>query len=155
MPNSNHYAKITETTFLSHAFAIILRLQAMKRVSTTYQLGKKCTSMLMLVTLLWLTVSAPFVYASQSKLLKQQTLISQSLPDDDGEEEQNCEPLGSNTTEEKTSNGLNTLSEEYLHQDSELFHLAELSLDHTRYHTVSEYVAFHGELLCPPPNCRG
>jgi hypothetical protein len=127
----------------------------MKKGFTTYQLKHQFISILMLVTLLWLTVSTPFVYASQLQAEEQQTLLSQFSQDDDGEDEQTCTPLGSNTTEEKTSNGVNSLSEEYLHLDSELFHLAELSLNHTRSHTVSEYVAFHGELLCPPPNSRG
>lgn len=107
--------------------------------------------MLMLVTLLWLTVSTPFVYASQLQAEEERTLLSHSAQDD-ADDEQTCTPLGSNTTEEKTCNGINTLSEEYLHADGELFHLAELSLNHTRYHTADEYVAFHGELLCPPPN---
>lgn len=126
----------------------------MKKGFTIYQLKHQFISILMLVTLLWLTVSAPFVYASQLQAEEQRTLLSQSSQDDDSENDQACTPLGSNTTEEKTSNGINSLSEEYLHFDSELFHLAELSLNHTRYHTVSEYVAFHGELLCPPPNSR-
>lgn len=127
----------------------------MKKGFNTYQLKHQFISILMLVTLMWLTVSTPFVYASQMQSEEQHTLLSQSSQDDDSEDEQTCTPLGSNTTEEKTSNSVNSLSEEYLHLDSELFHLAELSLNHTRYHTVSEYVAFHGELLCPPPNSRG
>lgn len=106
----------------------------------------------MLLTLLWLTISTPFVYASQLQAEKEHTFLSQSSPDDNGDDEQACTPLGSNTTEEKTCNGINSLSEEYLHLDSELFHLAELSLNHTRHHTADEYEAFHGELLCPPPN---
>lgn len=127
----------------------------MKKGSTIFQFKHQLISVLMLVTLLWLTVSTPFVYASQLQLEQQQAPLSQSSPDDDSDDEQACTPLGSNTTEEKTSCSVNSLSEEYLHFDSELFHLAELSLNHTRTHTVSEYVAFHGELLCPPPNFRG
>ena len=108
----------------------------------------------MLVMLLWLTVSAPFVTAAQIKADQHTTLLSpaSSQEDSNSDDEQSCTPLGSNTTEEKTSNGFNSMSEEYLHTDNELFHLAELSLNHTRHHTVAEYVAFHGEMLCPPPN---
>ncbi|MGN6294407.1 MAG: hypothetical protein ACTHMV_16785 [Chitinophagaceae bacterium] len=127
----------------------------MKKGYTIYQFKQQLISILMLVTLLWLTVSTPFVYESQSQLAKQQALLSQSSHHDANDDEQTCTPLGSNTTEEKTHGSINSLSEEYLHLDSELFHLAELSLNHTRYHTASEYVAFHGELLCPPPNYRG
>lgn len=125
----------------------------MKKGTNIYQLRDQLTSMLMLLTLLWLTVSTPFVTAAQIKAEKSGLISANSLlQHDEAEEEQSCTPFGSNTTEEKTSNGLNTLTEEYLHTSDELFHLAELSLNHTRYHTVSEYVAFHGEMLCPPPN---
>lgn len=126
----------------------------MKKGLTIYQFRHQLISILMLVTLLWLTVSTPFVYASQLQLEKQEAPLSQSSQDDNSDDEQACTPLGSNTTEEKTSGSVNSLSEEYLHLDSELFHLAELSLSHTRHHAVSEYVAFHGELLCPPPDSR-
>jgi hypothetical protein len=127
----------------------------MKKGSTIFQFKHQLVSVLMLVTLLWLTVSTPFVYASQLQLEEQHACSSSQNEESDDEQEQACTPLGSNTTEEKTSGSVNSLSEEYLHFDSELFHLAELSLNHTRTHTVSEYVAFHGELLCPPPNFRG
>ncbi|MBO9658851.1 MAG: hypothetical protein J7527_08490, partial [Chitinophagaceae bacterium] len=113
-------------------------------------------SVTMLLMMLWLTVSTPFVFASQSKAEHHQelsTASSSQSTDDTADDEQACAPLGS--TEEKTSNGVNSFSEEYLHMDSELFHLAELSLNHTPQHAVSEYVAFHGELLCPPPNFLG
>lgn len=126
----------------------------MKKGITTYQLRHHLTSILMLVTLLWLTVSTPFVVSAQLKAEKQKTaLVSAASADqnDDADDEQSCTALGG-ATEEKTSNGFNTLSEEYLHTDNELFHLAELSLNHTRTHTFAEYVAFHGEMLCPPPN---
>jgi len=128
----------------------------MKKEHTIYQFKQQLISVLMLVTLLWLTVSTPFVYASQLQLAKQQASLSPSSQhDDSNDDEKTCTPLGSNTAEEKPHGSINSLSEEYLHLDSELFRLAELSLNHTRYHTASEYVAFHGELLCPPPNYRG
>ncbi|MCG2613899.1 hypothetical protein LZZ85_06385 [Terrimonas sp. NA20] len=128
----------------------------MKKAVSTYQLRHYITSITMLLMMVWLTVSTPFVFASQSKAAYQQALSaasSQSTDDSTADDEQACTPLGG--TEEKTSNGVNSISEEYLHMDSELFHLAELSLNHTPQHTISEYVAFHGELLCPPPNCIG
>lgn len=128
----------------------------MKKGTATYQLRHRLTSIIMLVMLLWLTVSAPFVFAAQMKAEAYATQLStttSSQDDDDCDDEQSCTPIGSNTTEEKTPNSINSISEEYLHTDNDLFHLAELSLNHTRYHTASEYVAFHGELLCPPPNC--
>jgi hypothetical protein len=128
----------------------------MKKVISTYQLRHYIASITMLLMMLWLTVSTPFVFASQLKAEHKHALsaASSSQGDDNtADDEQACTPLGG--TEEKTSNGVNSISEEYLHMDSELFHLAELSLNHTLQHTVSEYVAFHGELLCPPPNTLG
>ncbi|MET0461817.1 MAG: hypothetical protein ABW007_01630 [Chitinophagaceae bacterium] len=127
----------------------------MKKANSAYQLRHYFTSITMLLMMLWLTVSAPFVFAAQLKATQQQelTAASSQSADNTADDEQACTPLGS--TEEKTSNGVNSFSEEYLHMDSELFHLAELSLNHTPQHAVSEYVAFHGELLCPPPNRLG
>jgi hypothetical protein len=127
----------------------------MKKAISTYQLRHYIASITMLLMLLWLTVSTPFVFASQLKAEQKHALSATSSQSDDAtaDDEQACSPLGG--TEEKTSNGVNSISEEYLHMDSELFHLAELFLNHTPQHTASEYVAYHGELLCPPPNCLG
>src|SRR6218665_2060610 len=120
----------------------------MKKGTATYQLRHHLTSLLMLVTLLWLTVSTQLQAEKQTIVAS----AASSDHDDDAADEHSCRALGSNTTEEKTSNGFNTLSEEYLHADNELFHLAGLYLNHTSTHTFVEYVAFHGEMLCPPPN---
>lgn len=127
----------------------------MKKAIATYQLRHYIASITMLLMMLWLTVSTPFVFASQLKAEHKHALSAATSQNDDAaaDDEQACTPLGG--TEEKTSNGVSSMSEEYLHMDSELFHLAELSLIHTPQHTVSEYVAFHGELLCPPPNTLG
>jgi len=126
----------------------------MKKRSAIYQPGHHLSSIFMLVVLLWLTVSAPFVFAAQQTLAEKQVALLSATAgqQDNSNEEQSCAPLGSNTTEEKAPNGLNSLSEEYLHADNELSHLTELPLGHTRSHTFAEYVAFHGEMLCPPPN---
>lgn len=128
----------------------------MTKVNSTYKPRHFIASITMLLMMLWLTVSTPFVFASQSRAEHRQELSTASSPqstDNTADDEQACTPLGS--TEEKTSNGVNSFSEEYLHMDSELFHLAELLQNHTPQHAVSEYVAFHGELLCPPPNTLG
>lgn len=62
-----------------------------------------------------------------------------------------CNPFGNNT-EEKAPNGSNGFGEEYLHHTDDLLHAANLSLQHFRALAAREYTAFHGELLCPPPN---
>jgi len=103
-----------------------------------------------MVMLLWLTVSLPFVfYASQqSEQLKVGSANTASA-----EEEEAGNPVG-NTTEEKapSSAGIN-LSEEYLDHNNDLFHSAEIFLGHHTRHAFAEYVAYHGEMLSPPPNC--
>lgn len=56
-----------------------------------------------------------------------------------------------NTTEEKAESGSGTLSE-YLHNIHELVHPVGLIHKHNGTHDADVYVAYHGELLCPPPN---
>lgn len=104
----------------------------------------------MLVTLLWLTMSIPFVYRAQQELLKEKIATSHHhAPDND---ESSGNPLA-NTTEEKCSNSFNSLSEEYLHHHIEEDFSCSL-INTNDYHHGHEdtYIAFHGELLCPPPN---
>lgn len=106
----------------------------------------------MILALLWLTISAPFVYKAQQELEKRQhhaqniALTMEDLQDNTEE----CNPFGNNT-EEKTESGSNGLSE-YLHHIHELSHLPGLSPKHNCSHSFSVYVAFHGELHYPPPN---
>ncbi|MEI9806655.1 MAG: hypothetical protein WDO16_01555 [Bacteroidota bacterium] len=117
----------------------------MKHNKQTYSFANILAAVLMAVTLLWLTISTPFVYASE-----QQQEISQTNTTDDDLPEAEDSPVG-NTTEEKTETSLNTLSE-YLHHIDELSQLAVLSHKHNCSHDFAVYVAFHGEMLCPPPN---
>ena len=101
----------------------------------------------MILTLVWLTISTPFVNASQQQM--QQS--SASVPADNqttGSDDNN--PF-SNTTEEKAESGSGTLSE-YLHNIHELVHPTGLAHKHNASHEANVYLAFHGEMLCPPPN---
>lgn len=106
----------------------------------------------MILALLWLTISAPFVFKAQQELEKRQNQaqnIALTIEDiQDNTEE--CNPFGNNT-EEKTETNANSLSE-YLHHIDELSHLAGVSPQHNCAHNAAVYVAFHGEMLCPPPN---
>lgn len=120
----------------------------MKTVRKTYSRVNVVSSIFMIIALLWLTVSTPFVYESQQELAATHKAVNggDNLPVD--EEESN--PLG-NSTEEKTPGGV-SLSEEYLHDHHSsdyYFHFA------SRFHKLADakiYVAFHGEMLVPPPN---
>lgn len=100
----------------------------------------------MILTLLWLTVSTPFVQEIQKKLTHKQLSIHTG-----GDESQNVEDSNpySGLNEEKCSNS-NTLSE-YLHEPLTLMVLKQPELIHSAYHGPSIYIAYYGELISPPP----
>jgi hypothetical protein len=96
----------------------------------------------MFFALAWLTVSLPYVYSFQKELAKQE---SKASPVDN--EESN--PL-SNSTEEKAPSS--TVSEEWLHHSDEHNYIFSYKLNHDHCHSYNVYVAYHGEVQCPPPN---
>jgi hypothetical protein len=118
----------------------------LNRKSRTYNFQQSISSIFMIMALVWLTVSAPFVYAARQKALAEKSMKCERSSDD-----KTSNPLGNNT-EEKAPSGTSSFSEEYLHHSDELFHAAEIFLSYHAPHDVAEYRAFHGELLCPPPN---
>jgi hypothetical protein len=118
----------------------------MKHRKQTYNQYNIIAAVLMVITLLWLTISTPFIYAND----QQQDAYAQANNTNDEQPESDDIPLG-NTTEEKAGTSANTLSE-YLHYIDELSDLAVSSQQHNCSHDVAVYVAFHGEMLCPPPN---
>jgi hypothetical protein len=99
----------------------------------------------MMLTLLWLTVSTPFVFAAQ----QEQVVAAKSSPSSTNSDDNGRNPFA-NTTEEKTPSTAN-LTEEFLHHHDEQVHFTPAKLNHTYSHTYELYVAFHGELLSPPP----
>ena len=104
----------------------------------------------MIAALAWLTVSAPFVYASQQNAAKNHTILKGDLPVG-GNEEEVPNPLTSTPEEKKPGSG-NSFAEEFLHDHhSEEYFLTA----HRQYHrgeNCDDYIAYHGELLVPPPN---
>ncbi len=101
-----------------------------------------------MLTLLWLTVSTPFIVAAQQELAKQQKGISiNSSETCNGDETNNS---SNNNIEEKVPN--TTLSEEYIHEHH-ITHcfVIKISLYH-KQENADDYIAFHGEMLVPPPN---
>jgi hypothetical protein len=115
----------------------------------TYNFFSRVSAALMIATLLWLTVSTPFVFAAQQEITKKDKGATAQMPVADNEEE-TANPFG-NTTEEKNP-GNTSLTEEFLHDH----HITEYLLSATRHYHQSNnagtYIAFHGELLVPPPN---
>jgi len=119
----------------------------MKSKKRTYNSRAVVSAVFMICTLLWLTVSAPFVYASQQldRAKGQSGYTTASL---DGADEE-C-PVGSG--EEKTSGGSASFSEEYLHDHHVEESLLLISLRYHKCENADDYIAYHGEVQVPPPN---
>lgn len=67
------------------------------------------------------------------------------------QEEADCNPFA-NTTEEKTESSTSlSFSEEYLHEHHEQLTNLDDILKHAKCGHSALYIAFHGELLSPPP----
>lgn len=113
----------------------------MKRSQQAGSLKHIAYSVLMIFTLLWLTVSTPFVYQAdqvQKKLSRQSNQQSQAGN------------LFSNITEEQNENSVNTLSE-YLHE-TQLVNSHFVTVTRLYNHYPSIIVPqHHPELLSPPP----
>ena len=109
------------------------------------------SAILMIVALTWLTISAPFVFENQKQLAKMSKMSFDQSPLT-GSEEENGNPLGNNSTEEKGPKLLNTFSEEYLHDHYRSDHLFSLALQYHKLENAGIYIAYHGEPLVPPPN---
>jgi hypothetical protein len=118
-----------------------------KKIYTNYH---RLSAFCMIVALFWLTISTPFVFASQQYAAEHGATASASLPATAGEEEA-ANPFGSNTTEEKTPSS-SSFSEEYLHDHHPAHPFFNSILQYHKGENAGTYVAFHGELLVPPPN---
>lgn len=117
----------------------------MTKRNTTYNPGHILSSIVMLLALAWLTVSAPFVNAAQ----QQQEKLTQQYQFPEGAEE-DYNPFAS-TNEEKTESGSNTLSEEYLHHAHHIDHHSVTLVKYYKCHPDNEYIAYHPEFFSPPP----
>ncbi|WP_462255251.1 hypothetical protein [Ferruginibacter sp.] len=103
-----------------------------------------------MLTLLWLTVSTPFIMSTQENLAKQQKTLMAELPVGDSSDD--CSDNANNNIEEKVPNSSNSLSEEFLHdQHAEDYSDVKTSQNHILENSTT-YIAFHGELHAPPPN---
>ena len=100
-----------------------------------------------MLTLLWLTVSAPFVFEARMKL--QKINATMAVSDINQSMEENVNPF-SGFNEEKCNSNINTVSE-YLHEHFYMPVVDESQLVHESYTGSSIYVIYYGELLSPPP----
>lgn len=108
-----------------------------------FSLLQKISSLFMLLSLLWLTVSLPVITRAQEVRIQWEQ--EQGLAT-----EESGNPLAG-TTEEKAPSGPNL--NEYLHESGQLRHPGREQLLHQARRFASFYRAYHGELLVPPPNC--
>ena len=99
------------------------------------------SSLFMIMALVWLTISTPFVFASQQA--QQKEIQKQASSGEDRN------PF-STTTEEKNESSLSTLSE-YLHDLNLVNHHFIVLTRIYKCHTSDLYYAYHPELISPPP----
>ena len=121
----------------------------MKGNRKKYSLLQQFSAAFMVLALLWLTISAPFVVAAQQEIAKQDKMVKATSPLA-GNEEESANPFG-NTTEEK-SPGSGSFSEEYLHDHHKAEYFFSIVSQYHKCEDDGTYVAYHGELLVPPPN---
>ncbi len=104
----------------------------------------------MILALVWLSVSAPFVNASRQQFEKNQT-ANLNAPFA-GSEEEAPNAFGNNTEEKNSKSNSSSFSEEYLHDNHISEYFTSIASRFHNLENVSTYIAFHGELLVPPPN---
>ena len=122
----------------------------MKKNKKTYSIFQKASAVFMILALVWLTISTPFVCSFKQEMAKLAKMDNSQSPIG-GIEKDNSNPLGNNTEEKTPSTGI-SFSEEYLHDHpSTHYFFAELATFHKSKNSDT-YIAYHGELLVPPPN---
>jgi len=121
----------------------------MKKNRKFYSVTQLVSAVVMILALVWLTVSTPFVYAAQQELAKLQKMEKAASPLT-GSEEESSNPFG-NSTEEKAP-GNTSLSEEYIHSNYRIYFFFSIATQYHKCENADTYIAFHGELLVPPPN---
>ena len=107
------------------------------------------SSVFLMLTLIWLTVSLPFISQSREGAGCAATAFNFA-----GDCEDETEKSIPNTAEEKTPNNANPLSEEYLHSAHPFEPHPDLLSKQYRPEASEIYLTFHGELISPPPDCR-
>jgi hypothetical protein len=115
-----------------------------KAKPTYYLLKHQISSVLMIIALVWLTISAPFVYAAKSP-----DIASHQQQNNPAQDEECSNPFAG--SEEKTEGGVNTLSE-YLHEAHSLEHGYLIIVRYEKCHADDLYFAYHPELVSPPPD---
>ena len=116
----------------------------------SYNIYRMASALFMIAALAWLTVSAPFVYASQQHAQKYHSASNSDIPVG-GNEEEAPNPL-TNTPEEKKPGSNNSFAEEFLHDHHSDEYFLTAQRQYHQGENGDDYIAYHGELLVPPPN---
>jgi len=122
----------------------------MRKSRKTFSVFQLASAVFMIAALLWLTISAPFVYAGQQKLAGHEKTTSTPVPLAANEED-TSNPFG-NTTEEKVPSSGSSFSEEYIHDYHRQDYFFSIILRYFKSEDAGTYIAFHGELDVPPPD---
>ena len=122
----------------------------MKRNQKTYNVFQLISAISMILALVWLTISAPFVFAGQQELTKQNQTENAGAPLA-GNEEEATNPFGNNTEEKAPTSG-SSFSEEYLHDHHTTDYFLSIVSQYYKCENADTYIAYHGELLVPPPD---
>lgn len=117
----------------------------MRKKETIYHNHHRIYSIFMLLALVWLTVCTPFVFEHPKQIKK----IALSKKMDKEHSNNESDPIPG-STEEKTENSGNTLSE-YLHHDAVMEHHVSLVTSNFKVHLDEPYLAYHPEMVSPPP----
>lgn len=96
--------------------------------------------LVMIATLLWLTVSTPFVYSAKQRMEKQMHHDANAETEDS--------PL-TNVNEEKSENTI--ILSEFLHEGMDIEQPSMFLAKHFKCYPSDVYFAFHPELVSPPP----
>ena len=118
--------------------------------ATTYQTYHCFSAIFMIMALLWLSVSTPFVFENQKKKTDNAKCCSQSPFS--GMEEENKSSTTNNAEEKIPKTTFNNFTEEYLHDHHKSGHIALIHLQYFKHQDAGIYIAYHGEPLVPPPN---
>ena len=130
-------------------YLTILHHVSMRTNRNIYTASQSLSALLMIMALLWLTVSLPFTYASQHQLAGKDS-IEKNLTAFPSSEEESCNPFSG--SEEKAPTSGSQVSEEYLHDHHKSEYFFTIVSTFHKLENAGTYIAFHGELLVPPPN---
>lgn len=118
----------------------------MKR-KTTYSIFSKAAAIFLAVALLWLTISAPFSAIVQKA--KQQCEWNGGTDDFPSEDENDSKGADS---EEKAPD-TKPMSEDFIHNTNGQAFLSDINTSKHITKHADTFVAYHGKLETPPPDC--